>query len=172
MFETSGPARPVVHGRAGSLAADLGRPSAVIHIIDPPTGTSGFATAIERVVLANAHLALRQPHLARKLLEPLMDSDGTYLGPAVETRILLALAADRENRDSAALTLITEAIDLAEPEGLLQPFLEAWPPGGRPGRPGTGRWVLVIWTSPNNYSRNGRLSADIRPCLLPNTAAR
>lgn len=115
--------------RAQSLLT-LGTPEAVLDVIDPPAGTAGFAAAIERVALAKAHLAMDQPHLVRKLLEPLIDNefDATFLGPAVDTRILLALAAARENRDNAALTLITEAIDLAQPEGLLQPFLD----GGRP----------------------------------------
>jgi hypothetical protein len=115
--------------RAHSLLI-LGPPDAVLDVIDPPAGTAGFAAAIERVVLARAHLAMDQAHLVRKLLEPLIDNefDATFLGPAVDTRILLALAAARENRDNSALTLSTEAIDLAQPEGLLQPFLD----GGRP----------------------------------------
>ena len=45
----------------------------------------------------------------------------------MQARILLALAADREHRDTAALTLLTEAIDLAEPENLIRPFLDAGP---------------------------------------------
>ena len=41
------------------------------------------------------------------------------LAPAVEARVLLAVAADRQHRDTAALAAMTEAIDLAQPEGLL-----------------------------------------------------
>ena len=48
-------------------------------------------------------------------------------GPAVEARVLLAVAADRQHRDSAALAAMTEAIDLAQPEGLRRPFLDAGP---------------------------------------------
>ena len=50
-----------------------------------------------------------------------------FLGPVVQARILLALAADRKHRDTAALTQLTEAIDLAEPENMIRPFLDARP---------------------------------------------
>ena len=52
----------------------------------------------------------------------------------MEARILLALAADREHRDTAALTLLTEAIDLAEPENMIRPFLDAGSAAARPDR--------------------------------------
>jgi LuxR family maltose regulon positive regulatory protein len=62
------------------------------------------------------------------LLTPVLETGASFLGLAVEARILLALAADREHRDTAALTQLTEAIDLAEAEKMIRPFLDAGTP--------------------------------------------
>ena len=102
-----------------------GDPHAAIRSINDPFEGSGFAAALERVTLAKAHLALGRPELLPALLDPVTGAPPVFLGPAVEARILLALAADRQRRDTAALTLITEAIDLAQPQGLIRPFLDA-----------------------------------------------
>ena len=48
---------------------------------------------------------------------------------AVTAWLLHAVAATRDHRDSAALTALTTAIDLAQPEGIRRPFLQ---PGGAP----------------------------------------
>jgi len=105
-----------------------GDPDAAVGCIRAPRGDDlGFAAAMERVVLAKAQLALRRPELLTEILAPLLTADVPYLLAAVEARVLLALAADRLRRDSAALAAITDAITLAEPEGIRRPFLDAGP---------------------------------------------
>ena len=71
---------------------------------------------------------LGRTELLPELLSAVIESGASFLGLVVEARILLALAADREHRDTAALTQLTEAIDLAEPESMIRPFLDAGPP--------------------------------------------
>jgi LuxR family maltose regulon positive regulatory protein len=101
-----------------------GDPDAVVLALGSPEGV-GFPAALERVALGRAHLALGHPDRLPALLEPLTGPAAALLGPSVEARILLALAADRQHRETAALVLLTEAIDLAGPAGLIQPFLDA-----------------------------------------------
>ena len=50
-----------------------------------------------------------------------------FRGPAIEARILLAIAADRTHRDTAAVAAISQAIDLAQDVGITRPFLAAGP---------------------------------------------
>jgi LuxR family maltose regulon positive regulatory protein len=100
---------------------------AIAHIQAPIGGDSGFPAALERIILAKANLALNRPQLLEELLSPLLEPDLPYLAPAVEARVLLAMAADRQHRDSAALAAMSDAIDLAQPEGLRRPFLDAGP---------------------------------------------
>jgi LuxR family maltose regulon positive regulatory protein len=104
-----------------------GDPEAVIRRIQRPAGGRGFAAALERVMLAKAHLALGDLEALPVLLDSLTQPDSPHLGPAVDARILLSIAADRQHRDTAALAGITEVIDLAEPEGLIRPFFDAGP---------------------------------------------
>ncbi len=105
-----------------------GDPAGAFAAIRAPASTdSGFPAALERVTLAKAHLAMGRPQLLAGLLAPLLEPELPYLAPAVEARVLLAVAADRQHRDTAALTAMTEAIDLAQPEGLRRPFLDAGP---------------------------------------------
>jgi LuxR family maltose regulon positive regulatory protein len=106
-----------------------GDPAGAVGRIRAPTGdAAGFPAAMERVLLAKAHLALGRPDLLDELLAPLLEQGIPYLGPAVEARILFAVAAERQHRDSAALAAMTEAIDLAQPEKLVRPFVDAGPP--------------------------------------------
>jgi LuxR family maltose regulon positive regulatory protein len=104
-----------------------GDPVGAIACIRAPTRGTGFAAALERVMLAKAHLALGRPDLLDELLAPLLEPDLPYLVMAVEARVVLAMAADRQHRDSAAIAVMTEAIDLAQPEGIRRPFLDAGP---------------------------------------------
>jgi len=102
-------------------------PDAVIRRIQRPASGTGFAAAMERVVLAKAHLARGDLDALPLLLDSLTETDPPYLGPAVDARILMAIVADRQHRDTAALAMITEVIDLAAPEGLILPFVDAGP---------------------------------------------
>jgi len=105
-----------------------GDPHAAIGCVRAPSGDdTGFPAALERIVLAKAQLALRRPELLAGLLVPLLAPGLSYLLSAVEARVLLAVAADRQRRDSAALAAMTEAIELAEPEQIRRPFLDAGP---------------------------------------------
>jgi LuxR family maltose regulon positive regulatory protein len=89
---------------------------------------SGYADAAERVAIGRTNLASGRADLLPALLTPVLETGASFLGLAVEARILLALAADREHRDTAALTQLTEAIDLAEAENMIRPFLDAGTP--------------------------------------------
>jgi LuxR family maltose regulon positive regulatory protein len=51
-----------------------------------------------------------------------------YRNRIIEIRALQALALDRQNRSSEALTLLQEALEIAEPGGWLLPFVESGPP--------------------------------------------
>lgn len=108
-----------------------GDPGAVIrrikHPDEHPNPDLGFAAAVERVILAKAHLALGDLGALPALLNPLIRPDSAYLGPAVDAGILMAIAADRRHRDTAALAGITEAVDVAEREGTVRPFIDAGP---------------------------------------------
>lgn len=99
-----------------------GRPAEVLGRIPVPDD-DGFAASLERICRARAHLALSQLRPAADLLEPLLVIGYPYLEPAIQARLLHALIAERQHRDSAALAAITEAIDLAQPESLRRPFL-------------------------------------------------
>lgn len=83
----------------------------------------GLAATWERVVLARARLALGQHAHAEELIEPLLDQDLPYREPAIQARLIQALVADRQHRDTAALAAVTAAVDLAQPEGIRRPFL-------------------------------------------------
>jgi LuxR family maltose regulon positive regulatory protein len=104
-----------------------GEPDAVFGRIQRPIGGTGFAAAVERVILAKAHLARGDFGALPALLDPLTHTDPKFLGPAVDARIMMAIAADRQHRGTAALARITEVIDLAAPEGLIRPFVDARP---------------------------------------------
>ena len=73
--------------------------------IAAPPGDHTFATALERVVLARAMLASGRLDAVEPLLTPLV-GPSNFLGTAVEARVLLALTAERQNRDTAALALL------------------------------------------------------------------
>ena len=102
-----------------------GDPAAAIDRIDPTADRDGFAGAQERVILARAHLALDQPGQALQLLEPLLEPSVPYQVQAVEARILTAIAAGRMHHTAAALDAFTDAVNLAQPERLSQPFIAA-----------------------------------------------
>ncbi len=132
----------VIHAQAGDLPPMLaewcavahadahlaaGDPEAASTLVDEGSQTCGFTAALERVVLAKARLMLGQPDAVLKLLDPMPTPTLPFRGPAIEARILLAIAADRTHRDTAAVAAISQAIDLAQDVGITRPFLAAGP---------------------------------------------
>ena len=77
--------------------------------------------------MAKARLLLDQPQQAVDALHPLLSTAPRFRVPAVEARLLAAIAADRLHRDSAALAAMTEAIGLAQSVGMIRPFRTAGP---------------------------------------------
>ena len=77
--------------------------------------------------MAKARLLLDQPQQTIDALQPLLRAVPRFRGPAVEARILAAVAANRLHRDAAALTAMTEAIGLAHGIGMIRPFLTVGP---------------------------------------------
>jgi LuxR family maltose regulon positive regulatory protein len=100
-----------------------GEPGGAIDGLVQTDEPSGFTDALEHVVRAKAHLLLDQPDTALDLLDPVAASALPYPGPVVEGRILVAVAADRLHRDTAAMAAITEAVELAQGAGIVRPFL-------------------------------------------------
>jgi LuxR family maltose regulon positive regulatory protein len=107
---------------AGSALLLAGRPAEVLTRIPRPGGDSGFAGSWERVIAARARLALGQASQAEGLIAPLLEPGNTYLEPVVAAHLLQALIADRNHRDTVALSAIGAAVELAQPEGISRPF--------------------------------------------------
>lgn len=87
-----------------------------------PPGT-GFAASWHRVTAARAKLTLGQLPAASELLQPVLRPGWPYREPAIAAHLLSALIADRQHRDAPALTALTAAMDLAQPDGTRRPFL-------------------------------------------------
>jgi len=100
-----------------------GRPAEALGRIGRPGTDDGFATSWERVCLARARLAGGQQRAAEQLIEPLLAPGHPYLEPAVEARLVQALIAEHDRRETAALSALTTAVELAEPEGIRRPFM-------------------------------------------------
>jgi LuxR family maltose regulon positive regulatory protein len=115
-----------VAGAEALLLAE--RPAEAIEAIGEPGDDRGFATSWERVTLARARLAQGQNSVARDLIGPLLDPGWPIREPAIMARLIQALIAERDHRDTAALTAVTAAIELAAPESIRRPFLAV---GGR-----------------------------------------
>jgi LuxR family maltose regulon positive regulatory protein len=110
-----------VAGAEALLLAD--RPADAVTRLGKQAEDIGFAASWERVTLARARLALGQHGSADELIEPLLQPDLPYREPAIQARLIQAQVADRQHRDTAALSAITAALDLAQPEGIRRPFL-------------------------------------------------
>jgi LuxR family maltose regulon positive regulatory protein len=115
-----------VAGAEALLLAE--RPAEAIDVIGQAGDDRGFATSWERVTLARARLAQGQNSVARDLIGPLLDPGWPIREPAIMARLIQALIAERDHRDTAALTAVTAAIELAAPESIRRPFLAV---GGR-----------------------------------------
>jgi LuxR family maltose regulon positive regulatory protein len=112
--------------QADALLA-AGEPAAAISLIGESPAPGGYPAALERLTLAKARLALHQPDAALTLLDPVIQTAVPYRGPAVEADILTAVSADLTARDTAAMTAIINAVDIAQAEGIIRPFRAAGP---------------------------------------------
>jgi LuxR family maltose regulon positive regulatory protein len=112
--------------RADAFLA-TGEPTAAISVIGESPAPEGYPAALERVAVAKALLLLRRPQAALALLDPVVGTAMPYRAPAVEAEILAAVSADLIHRDTAAMTAITAAVDLADGVGIIRPFRAAGP---------------------------------------------
>ena len=114
----------IAHADAHLACAD---PDAALNRLGTRPEPTGYTSALERVVLAKARLMLDQPAAVLDLLDPIPAGSVPYRGLLVEAGVLAAVAADRMNRATSALSAITHAIDLAQGMGITRPFLAAGP---------------------------------------------
>ena len=101
-----------------------GRPEAVLAAVEDPGDETGYAPALERIVLAKAHLATSHPNAALDSLCP-SARFAPYRVLAAEAAVLGAVAASELRRDAVSLARITAAVELAQPIGVVRPFITA-----------------------------------------------
>jgi LuxR family maltose regulon positive regulatory protein len=84
----------------------------------------------EDVALVRVLLAQKRSIEALKRLAPLLEqaSRQQRWGHVIEMRLLEALAYRMDHQEQAALASLTQAIQLAEPEGYIRSFVEGGPP--------------------------------------------
>jgi LuxR family maltose regulon positive regulatory protein len=115
-------ARWCVAALADALVA-AGDANTALAEIAPPGDRTGLAASLERLVAGRAHLALGRPETALDVLRPMLGDWRPFLPQGVEARILAASAMHTMGRLSDALGAVAEAVGLAEPEGLVGPFV-------------------------------------------------
>ena len=98
-----------------------------MNLLDTHHEPTEYTSALERIVHAKARLMINQPGAALDLLDPMPPGSAPYPGAMIEASILSAVAADRMNRATAALTAITHAIELAHDTDITRPFVAAGP---------------------------------------------
>ncbi|WP_156045630.1 MULTISPECIES: LuxR C-terminal-related transcriptional regulator [Actinomycetes] len=101
-----------------------GQPEGVLAMIEDPGDSVDFASALERISRAKALLALADPDRAITALGPAHRFDG-YRVQATEAAILESIARLRLHHDVAAIARFADALALAEPAGLIAPFVNA-----------------------------------------------
>lgn len=109
------------HAEVMLLAGD---PHEVLALVDDPGGEIDYASALERVVRAKALLALADPAGALDALGPAKQFSD-YRVQATEAAICESIAYLRLHRDVAAVARFADAVALAQPMGLLAPFVSA-----------------------------------------------
>jgi LuxR family maltose regulon positive regulatory protein len=89
-----------------------------------------FVREREAVACVRVLLARHQPHCALQQLEPVLQraTTGQRWGHVVEMRLLQALAHQMLQQETQALSALSEAIRLAEPEGYIRSFVEEGAP--------------------------------------------
>lgn len=152
---------------AAQAAADLaaGRWTDAINRVEASGVRSAFPDALGRIVVARARLLLDQPQQAIDTLQPLLTTAPRFRGPAVQARVLAAVAADRLHRDTAALTAFSQAVGLAHSVGMVRPFLTAGP--GVAGLLNRHRHVVA-----KHLDFTDRLAAAIRRDHIPSPDGR
>ena len=114
----------IAHADAELTAGD---PDIAMNLLDTHHEPTEYTSALERIVHAKARLMINQPGAALDLLDPMPPGSAPYPGAMIEASILSAVAADRMNRATAALTAITHAIELAHDTDITRPFVAAGP---------------------------------------------
>jgi LuxR family maltose regulon positive regulatory protein len=94
--------------------------------IMPQQHQTPFARERQEVALARILLAKNQPTAALQRLEPARQRAmaGQRWGHVIEIRLLQALAHQKLHEEPQALTALTEALRLGEPEGYIRSFVE------------------------------------------------
>jgi len=131
--------------------------------------SNSFAHEREEVARTRIHLAKKQPHLAQRRLEPVLQraTAGQRWGHVIEIRLLQALAHQMLHEVPQALSALSEAIRLAEPES----FPNCENSSTKPGQLPTWTHCLPHFqsrTKRRNVHRSGRGEKDayehINPC--------
>jgi LuxR family maltose regulon positive regulatory protein len=89
-----------------------------------------FAREREEVARVRVLLAIEQFTLALQRLEPVLKraATGQRWGHVIEIRLLQALAHQMRHEETLALSALSEAVRLAEPEGYIRSFVDEGPP--------------------------------------------
>jgi LuxR family transcriptional regulator, maltose regulon positive regulatory protein len=89
-----------------------------------------FAREREEVARARLFLAKHQPDLVLERLEMVLQRAmaGQRWGHVIEVRLLQALAYQMHEEETLALSFLSEAVRLAEPEGYICSFVDEGPP--------------------------------------------
>jgi LuxR family maltose regulon positive regulatory protein len=89
-----------------------------------------FAHEREEVAHARILLAMKQPDLALKRLEPVLAKAmmAQRWGHVIEVHLLQALAHQMLHEETLALSVLSEALHLAEPEGYIRSFVDEGAP--------------------------------------------
>ncbi len=92
--------------------------------------TSPFVREREEVACARVLLAKKQPALTLQRLEPMLQraTEGQRWGHVIEMRLLQALAYQMCHEEGQALSALSEAVLLAEPEGYVRSFVDEGAP--------------------------------------------
>ena len=108
--------------RANALIA-MGAPERARALVREMRPGHGLTGSWERNCAAQIHFADGDLAVAAEVLSPLAAPDPVALEPAVEAHLMLAVIADRMRRDTAAVTALGTALDLAEAEDIRRPFV-------------------------------------------------
>ncbi len=116
---------PMLAACARLAAADAqlvrGRPDGARRLL-PDMQNIPFSDALRTVVLAKCLLAEDDATGCLDLLTRRLPELDPFAAPAVDGRLVAALAAARLRQDARSLTLISEAIDIAVAPGIVRPF--------------------------------------------------